>query len=380
MPAHSQDAEWEPFAEPSPLARKLAEEIRRDGPMSLSQMLTRALHDPEFGFYTHEQPFGREGHFLTAPEVSQMFGELIGLWAVACWQQMGRPDPFDLIELGPGRGTLMADALRAARLDRGFCAAARLTLVEASARLRAEQAERLQNIAEPSFANSLASCASDKPFILIANEFLDCLGVRQYVRDPDGWRELKLGVTEQGALAIGRVSEPALAVSALANSLRAEEAALPVGTLLELSPTTDLLIGEVCHWLERQDGYALFIDYGSEGLSLGSSLQALWLHRRVDPIQTLGQADLTHHVSFATLKAAAAAFEGVSVAGPVEQGAFLRALGLDIRAKALMQRAPHQTETLQRQYARLVDADQMGSLFKALALYRATLPAPPGLA
>lgn len=363
----------------TPLARKLAAEIRRDGPISLSSMLVRALHDPEHGFYTRAQPFGAEGHFVTAPEVSQMFGELLGVWAVTCWDQLGRPESFDLIELGPGRGTLMTDLLRAARIEPAFSRAARVVLVEASARLQAEQAARLEGLTTPVFRGSLAACNQGRPFVLIGNEFLDCLGVRQFVRDTEGWRELRLGLGADGELVIGLEAGPALPAEDIGSPEAGALAGLPPGTLIETSPATAMLIAELCARLQQVSGYALFIDYGSAGEGrTGSSLQAVQRHAKVDVLATLGEADLTHHVDFAAICAQCTQTEGIKSLGPVSQERFLRALGIDQRLAALVHKTPSAAQMLQRQYARLVAPDEMGTLFKAIALQSAGLPEPAG--
>lgn len=361
----------------TPFAAKLAAEIARDGPKSLSQVMVRALHDPEHGFYSTAQPFGPEGHFLTAPEVSQMFGELLGLWAVACWQQMGEPDPFDLIELGPGQGTMMADMLRAVRLEPRFLAAARLTLLEASPRLMAVQRARLAGVAVPTHVQSLNRLPTDRPFLMVGNEFLDCLGIQQFVRDPDGWRELKVGASAEGALSLGRESGPPLPPDT--PLMQGWEGGDPsVGTLVEVSPATDAVVASLAARLSTQPGYILLLDYGPATSEPGSSLQAIRAHQKVDPLTTLGEADLTHHVDFARVLARARTSDGIATAGPLPQAQFLHALGIDLRAKALMAKSPERAEVVARQYSRLMNPEQMGALFKTICLYGRDLPPPPG--
>jgi SAM-dependent MidA family methyltransferase len=341
------------------LKARLAEQISASGPLTIAQFMTACLHDPHAGYYATRPALGAEGDFITAPLVSQMFGELIGLWAVETWRDLGRPSPFHLIEAGPGDGTLMADLLRAAKLDPDFLAAADLWLIETSPPLAARQAERLAGAPiAPRWARSLAEVPEGAAMILIANELLDCLPVRQFVRVTGGWAERMVGLDQAGALAFGLAACPPGVVAALD--------AAP-GDIVELSAAQAALGAEIGARLARFGGAGLLIDYGRAHFETGDTLQALKQHEKVDPLATAGEADLTVHADFPAVAAAAKA-EG-AMAALLTQGELLRRLGIDARAAALSRARPDQAAILARQLARLTGDDQMGRLFKALCLY-----------
>jgi SAM-dependent MidA family methyltransferase len=344
------------------LSRRLEARIREDGPLTIADYMTACLHDPEGGYYATRPALGAEGDFVTAPLVSQMFGELIGLWCVEVWRAMGAPAPFRLVEIGPGDGTLMADALRAARLLPAFGEAAELWLVETSLPLRAAQAERLS---QARWAASLGEVPGGAPLILVANELLDCLPARQFVRTADGWAERRVGFDADGALAFGLAPVP--------SGLDLPEA--PPGTLVELSAAQAALGAEVGRRIGRDGGAALFIDYGRDRPGVGDTLQALRRHEKVPPLESPGQADLTVHADFPAV-AAAARGTGVETTPIRTQGAFLRALGIEQRAAALAKARPDQAGTIARQLARLTDTGEMGELFKALGVHSPGLPVP----
>ena len=310
-------------------------------------------------YYAHGDPFGRD--FTTAPEISQVFGELVGLWLADLWLRAGRPD-VRLVELGPGRGTLMADALRAGARA-GF--EPPVALVETSARLRAEQAVRVPG---STWHATLAEVPDDRPLLLIANEFLDALPVRQLVRAGGGWRERCVGWDGDRFLPVaGNPVADALVPAALVD---ADE-----GAIVELMPAADAVVAEVTARLVRRGGAALFIDYARESPALGSSLQAIRAGRPADPFATPGEADVTCHVDFTALAADA---RGVSTWGPVEQGAWLGALGVGPRTEALARARPEAAERLRAASARLTSPAGMGALFKALALTGPGWPRPEG--
>jgi NADH dehydrogenase [ubiquinone] 1 alpha subcomplex assembly factor 7 len=342
------------------LKDRLAAEIASDGPIDIAAFMTRCLHDPLDGYYATRPALGERGDFITAPLVSQMFGELIGLWLTQTWRGLGAPARFILAEAGPGDGTLMADLLRAARLDPAFLGAAELWLVEVSAPLKALQVERLGE-AGPRWAASLDRLPSDAPMLLIANELLDCLPARQFQRTASGWAERVVGLDDAGALVFGLRPSP----------VQLGEA--PVGAVVERSPAQEAFVSELAGRLARQGGAALLIDYGRDSPGCGDTLQALAGHRQVSPIEAPGEADLTVHADFpAVLRAARAA--GVNGALLI-QGEFLRRLGIEARASALAKARPDRAETIARQLERLTAPDQMGELFKAAALW--TGPPPP---
>jgi SAM-dependent MidA family methyltransferase len=345
------------------LKQKLIEHIRETGPMTVADFMGATLYDPKDGYYATRPAIGGESaDFLTAPEASQMFGELIGLWCAHEWDVLGKP-AFNLIELGPGRGVLMQDMLRATQRIEGFHDAANVVFVEVSAPLRDEQAERVPNA---DWAARLED-APPGPSLIIANEFLDCFPIRQFVRDEDGWREKLIGVTETGVLTFG-----------LSNALPApgEDESAP-GTVREIAPALDAFMYEVESRLHAAPSRALFIDYGYVKPEGADTLQALKQHKKVDPLETPGEADLTAHVDFARV-ARLALDAGLGVGGPISQAHFLRALGIDYRADTLAQANPGHAQRLGRELRRLTHADEMGALFKAICLSSPNLPPPAG--
>ena len=350
------------------LKAKLARRIAATGPINVAEFMTACLHDPEHGYYATRPAIGAQGDFVTAPMVSQMFGELIGLWAVECWTQMGRPAPFRLIEMGPGDGTLMSDILRAARTAPDFLAAADLWLVETSAPLRALQQRALAD-RSPRWAASLDDIPDGAPMVLIANELLDCLPARQFVRTERGWAERMIGTDAQGALHFGLTAAPEALIPPPLHMA-------PAGAVVEVS-TAQANLGRLAgERIARDGGVALFIDYGRAEPGVGDTLQALLRHQKVDPLKTAGEADLTVHADFATF--AAAARTGNAETTPiVTQGDFLRSLGIEARAGALMRSRPDQADTIERQLHRLTAPEEMGELFKVVAIHSPGID-PPG--
>ena len=355
------------MADPQPpvvpgLAARIARRIARGGPITIAEYMAQVLTDPRDGYYMTGDPFGRRGDFITAPEISQMFGELIGLWCVDSWQRLGAPENLLLVELGPGRGTLMADALRAARLMPGFLAAKRLHLVEVSPALRARQAETLQGTAVE-WNDDLASLPAGA-MLLIANEFFDALPIRQVERTAEGWCERLVTLNPAGELEFA-LSAPSPACALLVPEALRDTA---TGGVVEISPAALNTATEIARRIAARGGAALIIDYGRRKSAAGASLQAVRQHRSHAVLADPGSADLTAHVDFAAL-AAAASSAGAQVQGPVTQGGFLKALGIEARAEALARSAtPDQAHDIRAARDRLVNPDQMGTLFKALAL------------
>jgi NADH dehydrogenase [ubiquinone] 1 alpha subcomplex assembly factor 7 len=355
------------------LTRLLARRIRSTGPLSVAEYMTEALYHPTLGYYARHDPIGHQGDFITAPEVSQIFGELLGLWCVDAWELMGRPDPVILAELGPGHGTLMADALRALRVAPPFRRALRLHLIEASAMLRRRQAEKLGE-AEPVWHGDLGTLP-DGPLILIANEFLDALPVRQFVRGASGWHERRVALAEDSERLTFAVDGARSFPAAIAP---AELQSAPTGSLWEICPAAATIAATLGARLQEQGGIALFIDYGCVTDGDGDTLQALKQHQRHDVLADPGEADLTAHVDFAAF-AAAAVEAGVRAFGPVTQAAFLTSLGARERAAQLLKAAtPAQAAAIERGYRRLLDNNEMGTLFKALAIADPKLGVPAG--
>lgn len=338
------------------LGKILAAEIEKSGPISLYDYMKSALGHPEYGYYSRQEPFGEQGDFITAPEISQMFGELIGLWAVDVWFKLGSPKKFHLVELGPGNGTLMTDALRSARVVPDFLAAAQIELVENSRRLRSKQAEALSGFT-PSWHDELPELEG-APVILIANEFFDALPIRQYCCQDGGWHERLVTITGN-EFTFTLSPEPASLESA------------PVGAerdVYEICPDGEVITDRISKLLAANGGAALIIDYGATDTLLGDSFQAVKGHGPVDPLSNPGEADLTAHVKFVTLKNIAASRD-IAVQGPTTQGRFLERLGIEARHHMLRQKADKaQSKKLDSQLRRLTSAAEMGTLFKAMAL------------
>jgi NADH dehydrogenase [ubiquinone] 1 alpha subcomplex assembly factor 7 len=337
-----------------PLKATFRRLIEHSGPISMLQF----MGESNARYYDGRNPIGRRGDFVTAPEISQMFGEMVGLWLADIWQRAGRPEPVHYVELGPGRGTLARDALRA-------CAGGGLRpsihLVEASTELREIQRRALP---AATWHDDVTSLPEDGPLLIVANEFLDALPVRQIVLTPDGWRERMVGL--EGEPGVERLV-PVAGSRPMDALVPGERRALAPGTIIETCPGASAVIGEIARRLVVQGGAAVFIDYGYDRPQLGSTLQAVRAHRRCDPFEEPGEADLTALVDFPTLKEAAEA-RGVQVFGPTTQGDWLRTLGIEVRAGQLAHAVPRQAQAVQTAMARLIDDDQMGSLFKVMAL------------
>jgi SAM-dependent MidA family methyltransferase len=354
----------------SVLGEQIKTMIATNGPITVERYMELALAHPELGYYMNRDPFGAEGDFTTAPEISQMFGELLGLWAAEVWASMGRPNPIRLIELGPGRGTLMSDALRAARIVPDFRAAVDVTLIETSPVLANIQYEALLSSGAPIAWRATLSEAPNGPAIILANEFLDALPVRQFVRRGGRWRERTVRLDQSGRLAFGLATNPEPYIKA-----EAEE-----GAILEVNAVGHRFMFELGVRLVKQGGAALFIDYGHGVTGVGDTLQALRAHHMVDPLVDPGEADLTAHVDFAAMARSAQA-TGASVYGPIDQGDFLRALGIDVRTRALAERAPpDRADEFEEARRRLVGKrdGEMGALFKAMVVANRSAPPPPG--
>jgi NADH dehydrogenase [ubiquinone] 1 alpha subcomplex assembly factor 7 len=366
-------AQLKPREETAPVAARLKARIAREGRISVADYMDACLADADAGYYTTRHPIGAQGDFITAPEISQIFGELLGLWAVAVWQSMGAPKPIVVAELGPGRGTLMADALRAWRSVPQFLDAVTVALVETSPSLRDEQREALRGSPASVQWFERIEDVPQGPLIVIANEFLDALPVRQLVRRGVHWHERCVAVdrhgafvfTEGDAVLAEELPEAALGLDALA------------GAILEIRPGAERLMSGLAAWASEAPLAALFIDYGHEETGFGDTLQAVRNHDYADPLAAAGEADLTAHVDFAALKRSAKA-RGLDVYGPMPQGAFLLKLGLESRRDRLLAGAtPAQWDSIRSGAARLTDPRQMGALFKALALTSDGLAPPP---
>jgi NADH dehydrogenase [ubiquinone] 1 alpha subcomplex assembly factor 7 len=336
--------------QPMPLAEVFRRLIRTTGPISLAQFMAES----NARYYASKDPLGSDGDFVTAPEISQMFGELIGLWLADVWLRAGRRSPVHYVELGPGRGTLAKDALGAMKrygLD------PEVHFIETSPALQQSQREA---VPRAEFHADLSSVPTNGPVLVVANEFLDALPVRQLVCAAEGWRERMVGLDGDTFVYVGGTTPMDAAVPSDWRTARQ-------GAIIETSPASAAVVGEIARRLASQDGCALLIDYGHSDSRGGSTFQAVRAHRKVDPFSAPGEADLTAHVDFGTLAQVAQSC-GATWMGTVPQGEWLRALGIETRAEALAMRAPQRRAEVNAARDRLVTAEQMGTLFKVMGL------------
>ena len=352
------------------LKDRLKAAISATGPMPVSAYMSQCLHDPADGYYATQPGLGSD--FTTAPETSQIFGELLGLWAAHEWRMIGAPGSVSLVELGPGRGVMMADALRAASAASAasgmsdFAKALSLTLIEASPALRELQGERLTPW-RPVFKSALADVAPGHTLIL-ANEYLDCLPARQFVQQAGEWRERVVGLDQNENLSFG-----------LAVDRAPQDIAPGAHVAVEVQPGLETLVEELKARAEAGDVFrALFIDYGPDKTAPGDSLRAYKNGAQSDPLAEPGACDLTVDVDFGRLKRLATA-AGLSVSGPLSQRGFLGALGVQARLDALIKTHPDKAERLFEGASKLVDPSQMGARFKVICLSSPGLPPPAGL-
>jgi len=343
------------------LGDRLARAITLAGPVPVSRFIAAANAQ----YYTRERVIGAAGDFVTAPEISQMFGELIGAWIADLWDRAGRP-ALHYVELGPGRGTLAADALRTmAKLG----LTPQVHLVETSPRLRAEQATKWPNAV---WHDDVSSLPGDAPLVVVANEFFDALPIEQIVRGPDSWHRRLVACQDTLFLPI---TGPQVPDTVVPEHLRDA----PVGSLIESSPSSVTVIRDLSVRLTTQGGAVLIIDYGYDGPALGESLQAIRGHRFANPFEAPGEVDLSAHVDFAVL-GAAASVAGAEIFGPVPQRDFLGQLGLAMRAAALAKSSPERADEIAAGHARLTDPEKMGTLFRAMAITGGGWPRPAGFA
>ncbi|MEJ0013549.1 MAG: class I SAM-dependent methyltransferase [Bauldia sp.] len=350
----------------TPLAEKMAALVRAAGPLTVADYMAMCLADPEYGYYMRREPFGRTGDFITAPEISQIFGELIGLWAIAVWEMMGEPRPFVLAELGPGRGTLMADMLRTAKIKPDFLRAADVHLVEMSPRLREIQKQTLSAAGLGVHWHGSVADLPPGPAIVVANEFFDALPIRQFQWIEKRWTERMVGLSDTGDLAFGLVPV----------EQRPAGVALPDGAIIEASPAGKAVMITLGERFKRHGGAALIIDYGAAAPGTGSTLQAVRAHKYDDPLAAPGEADVTAHVDFAALARAAVA-AGAEARTLMGQGEFLIRLGLVDRANVLGRGKDKKTrDMIAAAIERLAAPKAMGTLFKVLAVSAPGLKLP----
>lgn len=358
----------------TPLKKILLEEVAANGPIMLADYMQRALSDKDYGYYMQRRPFGKAaedgGDFITAPEVSQMFGELIGAWLADLWQRMGQPTPFCLAELGPGRGTLMADILRAAAVLPGFGDAAQVHFIETSAALRALQKQAVPNAHWHNDVSTLPAM----PTLIIGNEFFDALPIQQYRKQKDGWAPIMVSNKNGGLVLIDGDMQPDPFSAALTACLPENMSA---GDIVECAAAAESAMHALSTHIATHGGAALLIDYGHAEPACGDSFQAMRGHDYVDPLTDPGLADLTAHVNFPLLSHIAKA-AGLNASPIVEQGRFLESLGLSLRAQQLAQTSPGREMDIQTERHRLAAPQEMGSLFKVLGVAHKDMPVLAG--
>ncbi len=362
------------MSEPSPLEKEIRRLIAVSGPMPIARYMSLCLAHPQYGYYVTRDPFGAGGDFTTAPEVSQIFGELLGLWTLSVWRMMDEPDTINLIELGPGRGTMMRDALRAAKVLPKFRQALSVHMVEISPTLEQLQRNSLSDSDLPLFWHRNLLDVPEGPSIILANEFIDALPVHQVVKQSDGWHERVIGLNANGNFALGLAPD---ALPQFDRFMPKNIKEAPVGAIFEWR--NDIHAFDIARRV-RDKGAALFIDYGHIESDVGETLQSVNEHAFADPLSAPGAADITAHVDFFIFGQAAESM-GAAVQGPVTQARFLRELGIDARADALRRGASaEQAANITAAVARLTEAGRtgMGELFKVMAVRDPKLGPLPG--
>ena len=355
----------------TPLGEKLTAIIAANGPISLADYMAHCLADPEHGYYAIRDPLGPAGDFTTAPEINQMFGELIGAWLVHAWRAIGAPAPAILAEAGPGRGTLMADILRAASIDPAFTNAISVHLVETGPALRDKQEVALAGVNIPVTWHERIDEVPGGPLFFVANEFFDALPIRQYIRTGGNWRERVIALDGTGNLVFG------LGPDCLDRSIAKAPEGAPEGAIIEICPAATAIMDIIASRIAAFGGAALVIDYGYGEAAFGDTLQAVKNHAFADPLTEPGEVDLTAHVDFAAL-ARSARRAGTAAHGPMDQSAFLLAAGLLQRAGRLGAGKDVATrDAIRTAVERLAGPAAMGTLFKVLAVTPAGLVPPP---
>jgi len=362
----------------SKTAEKIRGLIQAEGAMPLDAYMQLALNDPDCGYYRTRNPLGRRGDFITAPEISQVFGELIGLWAVDFWQNSGQAELIHFVELGPGRATLTQDAMRAAQIVPPFCQTVKIEFVETSPVLRQQQAANMAQSANVTWHDDINSLPK-APCIIIANEFFDALPIKQFIKTEKGWQERQ--VDWQNDKFVYTTKNCNLCdIDKVLNI--AAYGAVQIGDVIEYNPIGQAIMAQSARHICTYGGALLVIDYGYSKPTAGDSLQAVKQHKPIDPLATPGEADLTAHVNFAALQTAAET-EGAKTYGPSTQGQVLQQLGIEARFATLKQahkKAGDKVAALIAAQHRLTAPEQMGALFKVLAITPPTAPIPAGFA
>ena len=359
----------------SPLQSEINKLIKSSGPMPVWRYMELCLLHPQYGYYVSRDPLGREGDFTTSPEVSQMFGELLGLWAASVWRAIGSPPILRLVELGPGRGTMMADALRALRVLPPLYQSLTIHMVEINPVLREKQRATLSGVRNITWHDTLDDIV-EGPAVIFANEYFDVLPIHQMVKRETGWHERVVDLDANGKLIFSAAADPTPRFEVLLPPL---VRAAPPGAVFEWRPDTEIM--KIATRVRDQDGAALIIDYGHLRSDAGDTFQAIARHSFTDPLKNPGQADVTAHVDFQAL-ARAAEDIGARVHGPVTQGDFLRRLGIESRAATLMAKAaPEVSADISGALKRLTEPGRsgMGSMFKVLGVSQPDVVSLAGL-
>ncbi|MFC7292006.1 class I SAM-dependent methyltransferase [Hirschia litorea] len=355
------------------LTERLKAMIQADGPIPISVFMQIALFDRKQGYYATRPGLGTD--FTTAPEISQVFGEMVGIWAAHEWQQLGCPSPFYLVEMGPGRGIMMSDIWRATSKVAGFHDAARPYLIEPSPALRKIQAQNLTQIDTPIWVDSLQEIPIG-PTLLLANEVLDCLPIRQYIRHDGAWCERKVGIDQTGAFQLG-ISGPIAKEHTSSSDIAHPDLTGVIQDVVEISTALDAFIDTIAERLKQGHSRALFIDYGPANATPADTLRAYSNGDQIDPLTQIGEVDLTADVDFSKVKQFAVS-KGLNVSGPTPQGWFLNALGGVERVNALIDQNPQKADEIAQGAMRIMAPDQMGERFQAICLSSPKLPAPIG--
>ena len=358
----------------TPLDTKIRDRIKADGPLAVSEFMEIALGDPNHGYYRTRDPLGKAGDFITSPEISQVFGEIVGLWCAVTWQNTGAAGNIHLVELGPGRGTLMADILRTAQnVMPAFTEAIDVHLVETGKVLRQQQQEALNGYSVD--WHDRFETVPPGPVLIVANEFFDALPIDQYIMTREGWQERRITTDQKQGDFLFKPCDP----PAENNPIIPDELVdSPINSIFERSSAGEQIASDIAKRIATDGGAALIIDYGHVRHGLGDTLQAVKSHNYHFPLATIGEADLTAHIDFAALGNAAKA-SGAIVHGPVFQGGLLTALGIEQRTEALAATAtPDQAKILESASRRLIAADGMGTLLKAMAITSVADSTPAG--
>ncbi len=353
----------------------LVHTIKENGPISFAYYMAECLANPKHGYYMTRDPIGKSGDFITSPEVSQMFGEMVGLWVIDCWQKMSYPPSFNLVELGPGRGTLMADIIRILHTQPDIRDAVQIQMVEISPPLKDLQRKTLEGVGLTATWHERFMDVPEGPTIIIANEFFDALPQHQFMKKGESWAEHTIGVEDDKLASLMAAPGPSFQLLDKDLVKKAKD-----GDVLEVCPPALYMMGDIAARLKSYGGGALIIDYGYTKPGVGNTIQAMKGHDFHPPLEAPGEADITAHVNFMALQTALGELE-MDVLGPVTQRDFLKNLGIDYRAEQIISANPDRpgaAENIQKGLKKLVGEKEMGNLFKVLGISYGLYGEPPG--